>query len=308
MARDYYAVLGVPRSAGEKELRQAYRRLARKHHPDVNPGSKDAGARFKEINEAYQGLSDSDKRAKYDRFGDNWRHADQVGHGTGGGASGSSPFERLFQRGRPGGRAAPFDSGGSGSDDLFQEFLGGRSGRTAPSEAWPGAAASAEVVVDLSLEEAYRGASRIVEIPSGPGGRAPRRLEVKIPPGVDTGSRVHIPTGRGRGDLYLHVQVQPHPSFQRQGDDLSVEVPVPVDDAVLGAEIEVPTLKGRVLLKVPPETQNGRAFRLAGQGMPRLQGGEFGDLYATVRVVLPTPLSEQQREVFRELRRLRGTT
>ncbi|MBI4236364.1 MAG: J domain-containing protein [Chloroflexi bacterium] len=297
-SKDYYATLGVPRTASEKEIKQAFRRLARRYHPDVNPGNPDAERLFKEINEAHEVLSDPEKRRKYDRYGDQWPHADQL-----------EEMERQFRPGSgrwgPGGTFDPGDLGGM--SDVFERFFAGGGGLSPSGSRPTGQGRDIEAAVEVSLEEAYHGSLRTVEIP---GRRRARRLEVRIPPGVDTGSRVRVPGagGEGRmggaaGDLYLHVTVSPHPAFQRQGSDLHTEVPVPLMDAVLGGEVKVPTLKGTTLaLRVPPETQNGRLFRLAGQGMPHPDGGGYGDLYVHAKVILPTGLSERERRLFEDLR------
>ncbi len=322
--KDYYQVLGVKRDASEKEIRQAYRKLARKHHPDVNPGNKSAEARFKEIGEAYEVLNDKEKRAKYDQFGDAWQH---VGPGGPGGPTGS-PFDFG---GGPGNYQVHFeDLGGQGAEGfggIFDQIFGGR-GRQSVR---PRRGRDLDQPVEVTLEEAYRGTQRILQLEGmescpacagagvvqgqvcmecrGAGHRTrPRRLEVKIPAGVRDGSRVRIAgegglgmNGGPRGDLYLIVSVHPHTGFERKEDDLHEEVAVPLTTAVLGGEVQVPTLKGRVALKIPAETQNGRVFRLSGLGMPHLQGPGSGDLYAKVRVMLPTNLSERERELFREL-------
>jgi DnaJ-class molecular chaperone len=322
MAKDYYAILGVGRSATEKEIKQAYRRLARKYHPDVNPGDKAAEAKFKEINEAYEVLSDPVKRQKYDRFGERWQHADD--------------FARAGQKAErgSGGRSfttIEFGDLGSVLDDILHGFAPG--GGTFRRAGGPG---ELEHPVEVTLEEAFHGTKRVVEVwddvpcPAcggvgrGAAGqlcricggsgweRRSRKLEVKIPSGVKDGSRVRV-AGQGylnpdgsRGDLYLLVKVLPHRLFERKGDDLHVDISVPLLTAVLGGEVEVPTLKGKVVLKVPPETQNGKVFRLVGQGMPHLGDTSRGDLFARVKVVLPTNLSPRERQLFEQLRGFRS--
>ena len=321
-AKDYYATLGVPKGSSAKEIRQAYRRLARQYHPDVNPGDKAAEARFKEINAAHEVLSDAENRKKYDRYGDQWEHADQI---------------EEMQR-RAGGRAFRFGQGGvsfdlkdlgdlGGLSGAFGGLFGGSRRRRGPSKG-----ADVEHRIEVTLEEAFHGTTRTLQLATqqpcatcgGSGeiagavchicqgsGVTPksRRLEVKIPSGVDTGSRVRIAregqpgtAGGPGGDLYLVVSVRPHERFERKGADLYVDVEAPLTDAVLGAEIEVPTLTGQVMLKVPPLTQNGKAFRLAGLGMPRLKGQGRGHLYARLRVMLPEKLDEREKELFEELR------
>ena len=294
--KDYYSILGVERGASEREIKQAYRRLARKHHPDVNPGDKSAEARFKEINEAYEVLSDKEKRQKYDQFGDQWQYADQFAQA----GWQQAPFWNFSQ----GGSRVTFggDELGSLFDDLLSGFTTGASSRRAQTRR----GRDVEYPVEVTLEEAYHGTSRTISFEGG------KRLEVKIPPGVKEGSRVRI-AGKGgqgyggvRGDLYLVISVKPHRLFERRGDDLYVEVKVPLVVAMLGGEVQVPTLKGKLALKIPSETQNGRAFRLAGQGMPHLGNSVRGDLLAKVNVVLPTNLTQQEKELFKQLGQLRS--
>ncbi|MBM3939857.1 MAG: J domain-containing protein [SAR202 cluster bacterium] len=318
MPRDYYETLGVPRNATEKDIRAAYRRLARQYHPDVNPGDKTAEARFKEINEAYQVLSNADHRDKYDQFGANWRHAGAGAPGGPGGPNGD-PFIWFGQGARRGGRRGPqddafADAGVGGIGDLFGGLFGSRrGGRATTQDVFR--MEPQNVPVTVRLEEAYTGTRRVVEIPGDPfAGVEGRRLEVRIPAGVDTGSKVHIAApaagGSGAVDVNLVITVEPHPVLKRLGDDLEVQVEVPLATAMLGGEAQVPTLKGtRLALKLPPETQNGRTFRLKGQGMPRLKVSDqapSGDLLATVKVVLPTDLTRDEQAFFEQMRHRRG--
>jgi curved DNA-binding protein len=291
--RDYYKVLGVPKGASDKEIKAAYRRLARKHHPDVNPGNKEAEARFKEIGEAYEVLSDKDKRRRYDQLGENW-----------------ASFGRQPQGWPSGGTRIEFeDLGGGGFSDFFRTFFGGGggfggAGGFGGEEAFR-VASDAEAEVDLTLSEVLHGTTREVALD---GSR--RRVEVKIPPGVRDGSRVRVAGegGRGaggrRGDLYLRVRVAPDPTFERRGDDLQTTIRVPLTAAVLGGEAQVETLEGPVGIKIPPGTPAGQVFRLRGHGLPRLgEKGARGDLLAALAVELPRSLTARQKELFEELRR-----
>ena len=302
--RDYYQVLGVAKTASEKEIKRAYRRLARQYHPDVNREDRSAEAKFKEVNEAYEVLSNLDNRKKYDRFGMQWKHAGQfAGRGRQRGAA-SSRWERHSPT-----TGFDFATEGRGSPfgDLFGSMFGGRAGGGSPDVKGQ----DIEHPVDVTLLEAFQSTTRILQLvdPSGP----PRRLEVKIPAGVRTGSRVRVAgeggpgIGRGaKGNLFLLITVLPHSTFERRGDDLHLEVLVKLTDVILGTEIEVPTLNGAVVLNIPPETQNGRTFRLTGKGMPRLGGSGNGNLHATIKVVLPASLTAGQRELFEQLRRSQG--
>ena len=323
--KDYYNILGVSRSAGEREIKQAYRRLARKYHPDINPGDKSAEGKFKQINEAYEVISDKEKRRKYDQFGDQWQYADQFA-----GAQQQAPFGGGTKGGSP---RFHFEQGDLSS--IFGDLFGGFGADSSSRRARPRRGQDIEHPVEVTLEEAYRGGSRILsleaaEVCSGCGGSGHiqnvpcsicrgtgsttrlKRLEVKIPPGVKDKSRVRV-AGKGspgyggrNGDLYLVVSVKPHQVFERKGDNLHVEITVPLVVVVLGGEVQVPTFKGKLALKMPPETQNGRVFRLKGQGMPHLGNANYGDLFARVNVVLPTKLSSQERELFEQLGKLRS--
>jgi len=326
--KDYYSILGLSRSASDKDIKQAYRKLARKYHPDVNPGNKAAEEKFKEINQAYEVLSDAEKRKKYDQFGEGWEHAEQFSQTGRRGQPGAGFDFSQFNFGGAGG--ATFTAGGAGMDSIFEELFTGSRGRRPQ----PRRGQDIEHPVEISLEEAFSGTSRILSLQSeepcptcsGTGrtqnavcatcrgaGAVPRlrQLEVKIPAGVKTGSRVRIAgkggAGRGGapGDLYLLITVLPHASFERQDDDLVTNVLLPLTTAMLGGKVEVPTLKGKLELKVPAETQNGRIFRLAGQGMPRLGKEGRGDLLARINVVLPLKLSAEEKELFTRLRSLR---
>ena len=294
MATDYYGVLGVGRGASKKEIRSAYRRLARKFHPDVNPNDDAAEARFKEINTANEVLSDVENRKKYDDHGDNWQHADEI--------------ERAQRSGR-GGRRYSFTSAGPtvGLDDEIDlgDLLGGVFGRRGETRRTRPEAATQPV--EISLEEAASGITRIL-VADGDQGES-RRLEVRIPPGVETGSRVRI-AGEGRagfdgrrGDLHLIISVRNDERFERKGNDLHTVVDAPLTMAVLGGEIEVQALNRKVALKLPPLTQNERVFRLNGLGMPHLNAPKTrGDLFAKVHVRLPEELSDDEKELFEQLK------
>jgi len=310
--KDYYQILGVSKSATEKEIKQAYRRLARKYHPDLNPNNKGAQEKFKEINEANDVLSDPQKRRKYDTLGANWQQYEQYQR-----AGGQGPFQWGGQ-GAQYRTVSPeeFESifGGMGGGDLggvsdfFRTFFGGGFGGTTGTrtQTRPRRGQDIEQELEITLEEAYRGATRLVD-------KDGRRLEIKIPAGVKTGSKIRYAgegmpgaAGASAGDLYLRVQVAPHPTFERQGDDLHCEVPVDLYTALLGGEANVSTLKGQLILKIPAGTQSGKVFRLAGQGMPKLnEPNSFGDLYAKVRVVLPEHLTSAERELFEKLAKMR---
>ena len=324
--KDYYAVLGVPKTASPADIKKAFRKLARQHHPDAKPGDTAAERRFKEVNEANEVLSDPAKRKQYDDLGANWEaisRARQAGAAAGSGSPyggfGGHPggnvryefhttadpgefsdFFRMFfgeesmgaASGSPssGGRGSR-PTGGLGFDDILSGMgIDGRAtGPAASARSRPAPAATHEAEAEISLAEAYQGTTRLVEVDG-------KRLEVTIPPGADSGTRIKLSKrGPGGGDLVIVVRVKPDARFTRRGADLERDLPLTLEEALLGAEVKVDTLKGRVLLKIPGGTQPGRTFRLSGQGMPRFKSTGHGDLYVKARVILPINLSDEAK-------------
>ncbi len=315
--KDYYKILGVERSATEAEIKSAFRKLALQYHPDRNPGNKQAEEKFKEINEANEVLSDSEKRARYDQLGDsysNWQQRGAPGNfnwndwtnAPGGGVQWEvGDLNDLF--------------GGGGFSDFFQAIFGGTRGSAGPGGAGtrqrPGQRSrqpqaqqpqpAYEQPVQISLEEAFRGAERLVNVNG-------RRLTMRIPPGSRTGTKVRMagvgpagPNGQPT-DLYLVIEVTPDPRFERKADDLTTEVTIDLYTAVLGGETRVPTLDGNVLLTIPAGTQPGQSFRLSGRGMPHLREPKTrGDLYARAKVQIPRNLTPEQRKLFEQLAKSR---
>ncbi len=341
--KDYYKTLEVPRTATEQDIKSSYRRLARKYHPDVNQANTHATDRFKEINEAYEVLGDADKRRKYDQFGPDWEKYDKAGFGST--TSGGAGFNYDFNN----------PQGGFG--DIFDSIFGNASARPRSTTPGPGPRSSTandfgfgrststrpqrgedfEQQIDVTLEEAYQGSTRQLQIQStepctycngsgvrngarcsvcGGVGYTPRtkRMEVRIPVGVDEGTKVKV-TGEGapgmsggqRGDLLLKVRMLPHPAYVRKGTDLHTTASIPLYTALLGGEIIITSLKGsKFALNIPPETQNGKAFRLTNQGMPVLNTpAQFGDMYVKVEVMLPANLSEKEKQLYQQLKDLR---
>jgi curved DNA-binding protein len=328
--QDYYETLGVPRTASQADIKKAFRKLARENHPDKKPGDQAAERRFKAVNEAHAVLSDPDKRKKYDRLGKDWEAYARAGvdpDAAGGPFAGGSPFGFRTDGARGQRVRYEFRTSGDGDDfsDFFRVFFGGdaepapggsprpgvrstggptfeeilagmglnqagatggtaRGGRSAGGATQHLRQPTAEAVAEIGLEEAYHGTTRRVELDG-------RRLDVTIPRGAQDGTKVKL-TGQGPagGDLVVRIRVRPHPVFSRKGDDLERDLPISLGEALLGGEVPVSTLKGRVLLRIPAGTQNGHRFRLKGQGMPHLKGGGLGDLYVRARVVLPTKL------------------
>jgi curved DNA-binding protein len=307
--KDYYKTLGVDRKADQKAVRQAFRRLAREHHPDVNK-KKGAEDRFKEVNEAYQVLSDPEKRARYDQIYDAYQNGGALpwqdllgGRGAGAGPSvWTGPGGVTYSVGS----AEDLDQifGRGGFSDFFQQLFGGlggfgEAGRPERAQRATRRHPRIEATAEVSLEEAFKGTKRRIQIPG-----ADRRIEVEIPPGVRSGQTMRLAGAAEGQDLYLTVHVSPHPRFERADDDLTIEVPITMSEAALGAEITVPTLGQSVTMSIPPETQTGRRFRLKGLGTPHTRSGGHGDLYVRVKVVTPTNLSKRERELFEELRKL----
>ena len=308
--KDYYATLGVSKSGSAKEIKQAFRRLARKLHPDVNPGDKAAEARFKDVNEAYEVLGNPETRKKYDELGSNWKQYEQAQARGGpnpfaGAQGGGGGFRTMTQEEMEemfGGESHPFS-------DFFTTFFGGGGGG-AGERPRKRAGRDVEHEIELTLENASAGTTRRLEFHRGNG--TPRSVDVRIPAGVADGSRVRVAgegepgrSGGPAGDLYLRVKLAPHAVFERKGQDLYVSVPVPVTAAVLGGQVDVPTLAGPpARLKVPPLTQNGQVFRLRGYGMPSVGSAEKGNLFARVDVQLPRALSPKAREHYAALAQL----
>jgi curved DNA-binding protein len=316
--KDYYTILGVSKDADETAVKKAFRSLARKYHPDANPDDPTAESKFKEINEAYEVLRDPDKRAKYDqlrRSYQRWQHA--------GGQPGSFDWSQ-WAGGAPGGMRVEYSGTGDLFSDFFQAIFGGMQGMG--GQGYPGTlddllggrmggqrrmrGQDLSTEVTITLEEAYHGTTRLIS-------KDGRRLQVKIPAGAHTGTRVRIAgegaSGRSEaeaGDLYIKVIVQPDPRFTREGDDLTVDVTLDLYTVVLGGEVEIPTMTGRVTLKINPGTQPGQLIRIRGKGMPRLRARKdddtHGDLYVRINVDIPADLSAKEKALFRELASLRG--
>jgi curved DNA-binding protein len=320
--RDYYEILGVDRNASEKDIKRAYRKLAREFHPDVNPGDKAAEEKFKEINEAHEVLGDPEKRSKYDQLGANWRQWQSTGHDPG-----NFDWSQWFAGGTPGSRPGGvrvewsgdigdlFGGGGAGGfSDFFSAIFGGMGGTRNTDTRFGGGTRQRamrgqdlEARAEITLEEAAQGTTRTLERDDG------RKIRVKIPAGARTGSKIRV-SGKGNpgyggsspGDLYLNIHVRPHPIFERNGDDLRCDVTVDLYTAVLGGEVQVDTLNGKVSLKIPPGTNSGKTFRLRGKGMPNpRKPKQRGNLLATVQVQVPQKLSARERDLFEELAQLR---
>jgi DnaJ-class molecular chaperone len=333
-SKDYYEVLGIKRDASGDEVKRAYRKLARKFHPDLNPGDKAAEEQFKTLQEAYDVLSDVENRKLYDQYGENWR-AVKAGAGT------PPPGWETAQRatGGTGAGAGGFDFGdfdfsefqsGNRGFDIFEEMFGG-AGRGQRRRTGRGSDIEAEL--ELSLEEAHRGGRRTLQMQvaevcptcNGTGVKdgkvcgtcqgagqvlKPKTIEVNIPAGVRDGSTVRLAgqggpgsNGSEPGDLYLHIRLRPHPVFAVKGDDLELALPIAPWEAVLGAKVEAPTIDGKVELTVPPGAKNGQRLRLRGQGLNKRQGGR-GDEYVRLRIEVPKEVTDEERRLYEELKRV----
>lgn len=301
--KDYYKILGVKREASEDEIKKAYRKLARKYHPDVSK-EKNAEEKFKEVNEAHEVLSDKEKRAAYDQLGA-YRPGQDFRPPPG--------WEQQF------GQGARFGDGDMDFGDLFSQMFGGGMGGAHGRRSGHGFAQAGqdyEVALEISLEEAYQGAEKTLQIevpeasPQGFMMRVPRSIKVRIPKGATEGQRLRVPGkggsgqhGGAAGDLYLRIAFLPHAWFKPNGHDLTLDVPLTPWEAALGASVEVPTLAGKVRLKVKPGSGSGQKVRLAGKGLPK-PGSGHGDLYAVFQIATPETLSDEERRLFEELQRM----
>ena len=344
-SKDYYEVLGVKRDAPDDEIKKAYRKLARKFHPDLNPGDKAAEEQFKRLQEAYDVLSNAENRKLYDQYGENWRAvkagagapppgwegAERSARGAGGPGAGGFDFNDFdFSRFRSTGTGS---GGGGGSFDIFEEMFGGGFGGRRATRSGRGRDVEAEL--EVSLEEAHRGGRRtlqmqVSEICPTCGGTGikdnrvcetcggagevvrPKTIDVNIPQGVRDGATIRVPgqggagsNGSEPGDLYLHMRVRPHPLFTVKGDDLELELPVAPWEAVLGAKVEAPTIDGKVELTIPAGAKSGQRLRLRGQGLNKRKGGR-GDEYVRLKIVVPKDVSAEERRLYEELKRVSG--
>ncbi|HET9429732.1 MAG TPA: J domain-containing protein [Chitinophagaceae bacterium] len=311
--RDYYQILGVDKKASQEEIKKAYRKLAVKYHPDKNPGNKEAEDKFKAANEAHEVLSDPEKRKKYDALGENWNKFEHAGAGQ----AGRSPFGEGF--GGAGGRGFQFEGdandffgagGGSGFSDFFEAFFGDRNrtrqggARSSTGRAPQFKGQDLETEMEITLEEAYQGASRLLQLQN-------EKLRITTKPGAYDGQllRVKGKGGKGssaahHGDLYVRVRVKPHPVFERKGDDLYKRHKIDLYTAVLGGETIINTLAGKIKVKIEPGTQNGKQVRIKQRGMPVYNSEKHGDLYVVLQVHIPENLTEKQRELFEKLKNM----
>jgi len=311
--KDYYKILGVNKNASQDEIKKAFRRLARKYHPDANPNDSKSEEKFKEVGEAYEVLKDSQKRSRYDQLGANWKQYSHAGADWPGG--GGRTYTYNF-----GGRGFNFEDLGSGFSDFFETFFGRGSDdrfsgfdpgfstqfdRGTRTNMQKGQDMQSEL--SITLREAYSGTQRSLKLQRE--GKT-RTVNVKIPKGIKDGGKIRVagegaksPVGGPAGDLYLVINIAPHNFFTRKGDDLYCEVPVTIKEAFYGAKIDIPTFSGKIMVKVPPKTQGGKTLRLKGKGIPKLRSSAFGDLYAKIKLILPEKLNSEQKRHFEEFAR-----
>jgi curved DNA-binding protein len=313
--RDYYETLGVSKTASEDEIRSAFRKLARKYHPDVAKDKKTAEEKFKQINEAYEVLGDPEKRKKYDQLGANWNQPGGFQPPPGWGTQ--QPGGGFYRYGGDDGGGVEFEFGGTGFSDFFEAFFGGGRGRSAFGGGFGRRGANAErgndVEADImvTLEEALSGSKRTVSLRRS-GSNKTETYQVKIPRGVHEGQRIRL-AGQGEagarggksGDLFLRVRLARHPDFSVEGNDLIHEIKIAPWQAVLGAELQVPTLEGKARMKLPPGTQGGQRFRLRQRGLPSA-AGERGDLYVVTQIHVPKKVTERERKIWNQLAELHG--
>jgi curved DNA-binding protein len=303
--KDYYAILGVAKTASQDEIKKVYRKLALKYHPDKNPGNKESEEKFKQISEAYDVLGDPEKRKKFDEIGENWRNYQQRGNAregfdwskyAGSGAGGRRQYTYTNQEG--------FDE--SDFSDFFESIFGGggggsRRGRSTRQQK----GGDYEAEIEITLEDAYNGSSREFEVNG-------KKIRIKLKPGTKDGQRIRLKGygapgvgGGTNGDLYINISINPHPLFKRIEDDLHLDVNVDLYTMVLGGKIKIQTLKGMIRMDIPKETENGKVLRIKGMGMPKYDNEKiFGDLYAKVNVILPKHLSQKETELFQQLAKL----
>jgi len=301
--RDYYEILGVARNAKAEEIKKVYRKLARKYHPDLNPNNKQAEEKFKEIQEAYEVLSDAEKRKRYDQLGANWKNGADFtpppNWGPGGGFRGTVNMEDLFG-GAEGEHRSPFS-------DFFEMLFGGMGGMGAGSAGGTGTRSSSrasrtppesETELSLPLEAMHRGITQKLTVRLG---KAEKTIDIRIPPGARDGARIRVPAGGpDGGDLYVRLRQEPHPHFTVKNDDTEVEVPITPWEAALGATAQIPTLDGKAEIRIPPGIGSGQRLRLRGQGL-NVRGGGRGDHYVRFKIVVPKELTEDERKLFQEL-------
>ncbi|OGG01369.1 hypothetical protein A2Z33_02360 [Candidatus Gottesmanbacteria bacterium RBG_16_52_11] len=290
MKEDYYQILGLSKGASAEEIKRAYRKLALEWHPDRNK-SAEAGEKFKKINEAYAVLSDSEKRQAYDRFGHDAFTPGRGGSPFGGGWQRQGPFTYTYTTGQGGN---PFGADFEGFDpfEIFEQFFGGGFGRSAVSQA---RSRRSVYQLEISFDDAVKGATREIHIPKGEAGGGSVKKTVKIPAGVDTGSRIRF------DDFDVVIEVKPDRRFVREGDDVIIDIPVPITRAALGTVLDVPTIDGTVRIRVQPGTQHGTMIRLRGKGVPHVRGGGRGDEYVRLKIEVPTRLTSKQRELMMQL-------